>query len=86
MQSVATRQRRWWSSPERWLPGRQLRLAPAPRVAWLLVVLALLLAIGAVAVVIGSRQPPPVTNGAVIYGSNDGDIFRLDPETGVSTR
>jgi Tol biopolymer transport system component len=86
VRSVATRQRPWWSSPERWLPVQTtLRLAPAPRVAWVLAVLALLLAIGAVAIVLGSRPPIPVTNGAVIYGSADGDIYRLDPGTGEST-
>ena len=45
VQTVATRQRRWWSSPERWLPMQStLRLAPVPRVAGLIVVLALVIA------------------------------------------
>ena len=55
--TTRTRQRPWWASPERWLPVQTtLRLAPAPRVAWLLAVLALVIALGAAVLVIGSRH------------------------------
>ena len=65
-----------------------LRLAPVPRVAWLLIVLALLVALGAMALAVGSRPRPAdpfglARNGAVAYGA-DGDIFAVDPATGAS--
>ena len=77
--TTATRQRPWWSSPERWLPVQTttLRLSPAPRVIWILVVLALVIALGAVgALVVGSRQHPlpppfgPARNGVIVYGGS----------------
>src|SRR6187401_3424558 len=72
------RQRPAWSSLERWLPMQSTaRLAPVPRMAWLLVILALVLAIGAMAVLaVGSRsrQPAPpfglARNGSVVYGQD----------------
>jgi Tol biopolymer transport system component len=85
------RQRPAWSSLERWLPVQTtLRLTPVPRVAWLLVVLALIVAVGVAALAIGSRPRlpapfGPARNGAVVYGSTDGDIYAYDPVTGVST-
>lgn len=84
-------QRRWWSSPERWLPMQTtLRLAPVPRVAWLLVVLALAVVLTGVVLVVGSRPhlPPPfglARNGSVVYSTKAGDVYKLDPETGAST-
>ena len=37
VRTAATRQRPWWSSPERWLPMQTtLRLVPVPRIASLL--------------------------------------------------
>ena len=84
------RQRAWWSSPERWLPlDATLRLAPAPKFAWLLVVLGLVLALGVAAALVGSppNLPPPfglARNGPVIY-SRDGDIFRFDPVSNSTT-
>ena len=91
--TTATRQRAWWSSPERWLPVQTtLRLSPAPRVIWILVVLALVIALGAVgALVVGSRQHPlpppfgPARNGVIVYGGLDLDIHALDLATGVTT-
>jgi len=90
--TVRTRQRPAWSSLERWLPMQTtLRFVPVPRAAWLLVVLALLVTLGAAAVWIGSQQreglPPfgPAANGAIIYGASDGDIYTLDLATGAST-
>src|SRR6476620_6642893 len=66
------RQRPAWSSLERWLPVQTtLRFTPAPRVAWLLVVLGLIIAIGAAALWIGTRQRlpqpfGPARNGAIV--------------------
>src|SRR4051812_16613648 len=80
------RQRPAWSSLERWLPVQTtLRLTPVPRVAWLLVVLGLILAIGAAALWVGTRQRlpapfGPARNGAIV-SSHDGDIFAVDPVT-----
>ena len=81
-----TRQRPWWSSHERWLPVQTtLRLTPVPRVAWLIVVLGLIVAIGAAALLIGTRQriPEPfglARNGAIVM-SHDGDLYAVDAAT-----
>jgi Tol biopolymer transport system component len=66
-----------------------LRFAPAPRVAWLLVVLALVIALGVAVLAVGSRPRlpdpfGPARNGAVVT-TGDGDIFSVDPVTGVRT-
>jgi hypothetical protein len=80
------RQRPAWSSLERWLPVQTtLRFTPAPRLAWLLVVLGLILAIAATALWIGTRQRlpnpfGPARNGAIVM-SHDGDIYAVDPVT-----
>jgi Tol biopolymer transport system component len=82
-----TRQRPWWSSPERWLPMHMtLRLAPVPRVVWMLVILALILALTVVALTVGSRPrlPSPFgprAHGTVLYAATDGDIYALDTAT-----
>jgi WD40 repeat protein len=87
----ATRQRPWWSSPERWLPvdvPLQLRLAaaPAPR---LLVLLLVLLIAALLAVWVVGQQPRfplygPARNGITIR--DDGhDLFRVDPVSGTMT-
>jgi Tol biopolymer transport system component len=84
------RQRPAWSSLERWLPVQSaLRFTPAPRVAWLLVVLALIVSIAAAALWIGTRQRlpnpfGPARNGAIVL-SHDGDIYALDPVTHAKT-
>src|SRR4051794_41799315 len=58
--TTRARKRPWWSSLERWLPMQMtLRLAPAPRIAWLLVVIGLVVAVGAAVLVIGSPPRPP---------------------------
>jgi WD40 repeat protein len=69
-----------WTADPRWTG----RLAAA------LVVLGLLLALGAAAIYIGSRAneptPPPfgpASNGAILFSGDDGDIHRLDPDTGI---
>ena len=85
------RQRAWWSSPGRWLPmDTTVRLAPVPNIRWLLVAIALLIAVGAaVAIGVGSqhRLPPPfgnARNGAVVHETN-GDILSLDTATNRET-
>src|SRR3954464_535400 len=90
--TTRARQRPWWSSLERWLPMQTtLRLAPAPRIAWLLVVIGLVVAVGAAVLVIGSqrRQPAPpfglARNGAIVYGGADKDIPTHDPAPGAPT-
>jgi dipeptidyl aminopeptidase/acylaminoacyl peptidase len=86
------RQRPAWSSLERWLPVQStLHFAPVPRIAWLLVVLALVAVLGVAVLAVGSRsrQPAPpfglARNGAILYGGTDGDIYSLDPTSGRST-
>ena len=87
----ATRQRPWWSSLERWLAmDTTLRLAPIPRLAWLVAALALLIAVAITAIYVGmvpsNELPPfgPAANGVAVYGSADGDIYAFDPTTGTS--
>ena len=68
-----------------------LRLTPVPRLAWLLLVGALIAVLGVAALTIGSRHrqpaPPfgPARNGAILYGGTDNDIHSLDPVTGATT-
>src|SRR6476661_1371515 len=93
--SARTRQRPAWSALERWIPMADLtgRLATAPRVPWRQVATALLiialLAVAA-AVFVGSRTPKlpapfgVARNGLLVYASG-GDIFTVDPVTGVRT-
>jgi dipeptidyl aminopeptidase/acylaminoacyl peptidase len=89
-QTRTERQRPAWSSLERWLPmDTTLRLTPAPRAMWLLVVLGLVLALGAAILIVGSspRRLPapfgPAANGALVYAAED-DIYAFDPATGTS--
>jgi Tol biopolymer transport system component len=89
LRTAATRQRPWWSSPERWLPmdltTRANALTP-PRIGRSLVIAFLLVALLAAAIVIvGTRRqvPPPfglARNGAIVT-SHDGDIYKVDPAT-----
>ena len=85
-QTRTERQRPAWSSLERWLPVQSsLRLTPAPRIAWMLVVLGLLVALAAAALWVGTRQRlpnpfGPARNGAIV-SSHDGDIYAVDPVT-----
>lgn len=91
VRTAGTRQRPWWSSPERWLPMETtLRLAPAPRVAWLLIVLALIVAVvGAIALAGSQRRVPapfgPAVNGLILSESVAGDIYVSDAD-GTDTR
>jgi WD40 repeat protein len=84
------RQRPAWSSLERWLPVQStLRLAPVPRVAWLLLALALIVALGVAIVAVGSRPHLPAPFGparnGILMSSGDGDIHAVDPATGKQT-
>lgn len=94
LRTAATRQRPWWSSPERWLPMDLTTRANAlnpPRIWRPLVVGLLLVAlmVAAILVVAGNQRhvPPPfglARNGAVIT-SRDGDIYKIDPTTHEAT-
>lgn len=87
--TAETRQRPWWSSPERWLPMDTTfsgRLAPAFRPAWILILVAvLLLATIAIAVLLAGSQrrlPPPygpAENGVLLYADR-GDIVAMTPD------
>ena len=87
------RQRPKWTFPGRWIPMTTLtsRAATRPanplRAAAVLALLLVALAVGA-ALIIGSRTPGaaairPAANGLVAYAAA-GDIFTVDPVTGVS--
>ena len=88
--TTRTRQRPWWSSRERWLPVQSTaRFAQVPRMAWLLVVLGLVVALGTAILVAGSpRHPPspfgPAAQGNVLYAAADGDIYAIDAATNVA--
>lgn len=93
--AVRMRQRPSWTFAGRWLPMADIVSQPAiaPHVPWRTVGLALLiiaLVVGVAIVAVGARQakvPPPfgvARNGLIAY-SADGDIFTLDPVTGIST-
>lgn len=93
LHTAATRQRPWWSSPERWLPmdlTARATTLPRPSFGRALVVVFLLVAlIAAALLIVGTRRhvPPPfglARNGAVVT-SHDGDIFRVDPATQAAT-
>jgi len=88
--TAATRQRAWWSSPERWLPmdltmRRPLVARANVRALAILAVIGLLIAaIAAYAVGTQHRLPPPfgiARNGEVVV-STDGDIYAVDPTSG----
>ena len=93
-QVARVRQRPDWTFPERWLPVELVTArVPSTRMPWrqigVLALIAILLA-AALAVYIGTRPqrlPPPfgvAANGNIAYASN-GDIYALDPATGVAT-
>ena len=87
----ATRQRPAWASLERWLPMQTtVSFTPVPRLAWLLVVAALVVALGAVILAVGSlpRNANPfglARNGSLVYAGTNGDIYARDSATGVTT-
>ena len=93
-QVAGTRQRPAWTFPGRWLPMELTTARVATtrlpiRQLGVLALIAILVA-ALLAAYIGTHQqklPPPfgvARNGAMLYGSG-GDIYRLDPTTGVST-
>jgi dipeptidyl aminopeptidase/acylaminoacyl peptidase len=92
--SAATRQRPWWSSPERWLPvdtTLRPRLFSTPSPGRLLAVAALILVLVAAAIfAIGAQQrrlPEPfglARNGSFVE-TRDGDIYTVDPLTSKAT-
>ena len=93
-QVAGTRQRPAWTFPGRWLP-MELTTARVPvtrfpmRQLGVLALIAILIA-ALLAAYVGTHQqklPPPfgvARNGMMLYGSG-GDIYRLDPASGVST-
>ena len=88
--TVRTRQRPSWSSLERWLPVQaSLRFVPVARFAWLVLLVALAVAL-AVVYVVGTQSrhlPAPfglARNGSIVFGGTDNLIYRLDPSTGAT--
>lgn len=87
-----TRQRPRWSFADRWLPAGVLSLGrrtvrPVPWRAAALLALLVVLAVAAAALYVGSRTRLPApfglaANGLVAYAQN-GDIYAVDPITGV---
>jgi Tol biopolymer transport system component len=90
--TASTRQRPAWTSLERWLPmDIAARPAPLGLPSWrplvmLVVIAALLVAIGATLLIGAKPALPPefgvAKNGVVVYSGRGGDIMSLDPATG----
>jgi Tol biopolymer transport system component len=93
-QTARMRQRPAWMFPERWLPVSVItsRALAAPPIRWrvvaVVILLLLVLAVGLVLVAGSQRHVPapfgPAANGVVAY-EKGGDIYTVDPLTGVST-
>jgi hypothetical protein len=94
-QTAHVRQRPAWSFLHRWLPMVDIVRQPvlAPRMPWRTIGLGLVLVgvlLAAIAVVVvGTRPRPPdpfgvAQNGLVAYAA-DGDIYTVDPLTGLAT-
>ena len=86
MRTAATRQRPWWSSPERWLPvnlSMRMTTYAWPRLGRVVITVAIILALIAAAIIAtGSpRRLPapfgPARNGAITLGLS-GDIYTVD--------
>jgi dipeptidyl aminopeptidase/acylaminoacyl peptidase len=91
VRTAATRQRRWWSSPRRWLPmdltaSRAWAVRPTSLRTVLILGLVAILIAALVAVLVGSRRPLPPPFGparnGVLLASSNGDVFTVDPKTG----
>jgi Tol biopolymer transport system component len=87
VKTVATRQRPWWSSLERWLPmvtTLRARSGPVPNLGLLFLLGAIVIAVvGLLVFTIGSRPSLPEPFGLARNGtwlsSRDGDIYVVDP-------
>jgi Tol biopolymer transport system component len=94
LRTVATPQRRWWSSPRRWLPVElpvsRLSQLPPMSLRTILVLAIVALLVAALLAVAGAsrRHVPkpfgPARNGVFVTGIN-GDLFQVDPVTGTKT-
>jgi WD40 repeat protein len=89
-QTTRSRQRPAWSSLERWLPVQTtLRLTPIPRMAGVLALVLLTLALVAAGLFVASRPRLPAPFGparnGTLMSSHDGDIFAVDPITAKQT-
>jgi Tol biopolymer transport system component len=79
------RRRPAWLLPERWIPMQlTMRLQPVPRMAGLLVILGLIVALAVAALLIGSRRPALepyglAANGRIAFVS-EGDIYTTNPD------
>jgi len=92
VRTAATRQRPWWSSPGRFLPmnvaaTRLWAVRPVSLRTVLLLGLVALVIAALVGVLVGSRRPLPppfgvARNGALLSSAN-GDLFTVDPKTGI---
>jgi Tol biopolymer transport system component len=87
----AERQRPAWSSLERWLPVQATtRFAPVPRFGWILALIAAAVLLGGLLALVASRPRLPTPFGPAADGvsafSVGGDIYTLDPATGIQTR
>jgi Tol biopolymer transport system component len=92
-QTATLRQRPAWTLPERWLPMSVMssRVASPPRLPLRLIAVAalIILAIVGVLLVAGSRSRGPApfglaADGLVAYSQN-GDIYTVDPRSGIAT-
>ena len=94
LRTAGVRQRRWWSSPGRWLPmnvtaTRLWAVRPTSLRTVLVLGLVALIIAALVAVLVGSRRPLPppfglARNGALVSSAN-GDLFTVDLKTGTGT-
>jgi hypothetical protein len=79
VRTAATRQRQWWSSPERWLPMTSTtfsgRIAAPRPVLVLLVIAALLAALVGLAAFVGSQRDRPIIHSGL---AGNGRIVAVD--------
>ena len=94
VQTAATRQRKWWTSPERWLPvdtatDMRGRIAAPRSLVWLALIALVILAILATAIATGAlRAPGPIpglaTNGRILVA--DGPTLKSFAADGSDPR
>jgi Tol biopolymer transport system component len=85
MRTGRMRRRPAWLLPERWIPMQlTMRLQPIPRIAAVLVILGLIVALAAVVVMIGSRpavlEPFGLAGNGRIAFVSEGDIYTANPD------